>query len=160
MRKVLYAVFVLTATAALGLPKGLSGLGVNFGGMFGDVDDGIVGCEFDFGLPPYVAIGPEFNLGFGDATVILAGAETRIYFMPQYKFIIQPNALIGGGFGHAIIEDAEDSSGGYIHFGGGMDFDLPQGPITPFFDVGGIIAIGSDTLAMFALEGGIRVAVW
>jgi hypothetical protein len=148
------------ASVATALPHGLSGLTVGFGGHFGDYDQGRIGAGFDFGLPPYVSLGPEFMLGFGsDVTLILAGAECRIYFIPNYNIIIQPHAFVGGGYGHAFA-DPEDEDGGYVHFGGGMDFDVPKGPITPYFDMGALIAIGEETLVNFSIEGGIRFNVW
>ena len=164
-----FVVALALAPAAFALPSGLSGLGVGFGGYFGDLDQAYIGGEFDFALPPYVCIGPEIMLGFGDdVTTLLLGAETRIYFIPNYNFIIQPHAAFGGGFAHLFIGDrwhgwpttGEDQNGGYIHFGGGMDFEIPRAPVTPYFDMGGLLLIRDNTSGEFDLEGGIRVNVW
>lgn len=162
MRKSLCTLILVlgAASVATALPSGLSGITVGFGGHFGDVDQGRVGGGFDFALPPYVSLGPEIMLGFGDdVTLLLVGAETRIYFIPNYNFIIQPHAFAGGGYLHGFVDNGDDN-GGYVHFGGGMDFEIPRAPMAPYFDLGGLILIAGDTAAEFSIEGGVRFNVW
>jgi hypothetical protein len=163
MRKSIVTALLIIGSAAVAaaLPTGLSGLTVGFGGHFGDVDQGRIGTGFDFSLPPYVSLGPELMLGFGDnATLLLLGAETRVYFIPNYRYIIQPHMFAGGGYGHAFWE-GDDENGGYLHFGGGMDFEIPAAPMAPYFDMGGLILIGGDdTLGEFSIEGGLRFNLW
>jgi hypothetical protein len=161
MRKgIITAILFLGAAAAATAGPHLSGLGVGFGGHIGDVDQGRIGVQYDFALPPYVSLGPELMLGFGDsATTILLGGESRIYLIPRGNYPVQPHALVGAGFGHISIDtryyDASDS-GLYLHFGGGTDFDL-KSPITPYFNMGGLVLIADDSLGMFSIEGGLRI---
>jgi hypothetical protein len=158
------------------LPTGLSSLGFGYGRAYaGDISQlrqVRLGGQLDFALPPYVSLGPKITFGFGDPfSSLTVGAETRIYFIPKYDLVVQPHALVGGGYGivfdlevqpHASVGGGYESAfKGYIHFGGGMDFEIPQALMAPYFDMGGLIWIGpgwSETL--FSIEGGVRFDVW
>jgi hypothetical protein len=162
------------------VPTGLSGLGLGFGGHFGghfggDIRQGRVGGQFDFALPPYFSLGPEIMLGFGgNITLVAVGAETRIYFFSNYDFGIQPYALAGVGYSRTF-EDYRLASHGdnyvYIHFGGGMDFEMPRAQMAPYFGIGGLNmnrvewksflepGIRNSEL-LFSIEGGVRFDLW
>jgi hypothetical protein len=150
--------------AASALPTGLSSLGFGYGRTFtGDISQlrqVRLGGQLDFALPPYVSLGPEITFGFGDAVSSLSvGAETRIYFIPKYDLVVQPHALVGGGYG--IVFDFESAYMGYIHFGGGMDFEIPHALMAPYFDMGGLIWVGPGwSENLFSIEGGVRFDVW
>ena len=162
MRKsIVTAILVFgAASVAMALPTGLSGLGVGAGGLFGDGSAGFVQAEFDFAVPPYVSLGPEIGAAFGGgATVLMLGMEGRVYFIPNYNIIIQPHAVFGGGVG--IDFEGDTDVGGYLQFGGGMDFDIPNAPMAPYFGMGALIGFGGGGLgAAFKLEGGVRFDVW
>ena len=169
MKKTLwFALTVLTAAGVAGaVPRGLSGLGVGFGGVFGDLDDATLNAEADFGLPPYVGLGPELSLGFGDATALAMGAGGRVYFLAKMNYPVQPYMNFGGGVAMVFIDTSDywwgahdDWVGGYIRFGMGTDFDIPNAPMAPFFQMGGIVAFGDGSWSDFELRGGIRFAVW
>lgn len=151
----------LAASAATAEPTGLSGLGLGMGGQFtGGVSQGRLGGQFDFELSPYVSLGPEIMFSYGDGfPSMTVGAETRIYFIPKYDLNIQPHALAGGGYG-GLFANGGHISFGYIHAGGGMDFDVPETPMAPYFDAGGLFWIGAGAAAWFSVEGGIRLDVW
>ncbi len=157
------AAVALAAAAATALPTGLSSLAVGFGGQgHAGVSQGRVGGQFDFALPPYVSLGPEIMFGFGNGFMSLAvGAETRVYFAANYDLVVQPQVSFGGGYGGLF--DADDYfSIGYIHFGGGMDFEIPQAPMAPYFDMGGLIWFdeGGSPWTFFSIEGGVRFDLW
>ncbi len=163
MKKVLIiavaATFAAAAVAAAS-PTGLSGLGLG-GGIFGVDSGGIYGFiqgEFDFALSPYVSLGPEAGAAFDDHSVApIVGVEGRVYFIPNYNFIIQPHALFGGGYTRYVGDNAL-----YLRFGGGTDFEIP---IAPYFDIGALIYIcptsdgGLGGTAALQLEGGLRLDI-
>ncbi len=180
----LFSAFIfLTAAAALGLPNGLSGIGVGAGGVFGSAD-GFVQGEFDFGLSPYVSLGPEISFAF-DTKTLMPGCAGRVYFIPKMDFFLQPFASFGGGYYHmfggveedeipwpwwdsaraprpsgpVVMPAATNDDGGYCHFGGGMDFDV-LGVASPYCDLGCLLAFGDGTSVYFKLEGGFRFGVW
>jgi hypothetical protein len=115
-----------------------------------------LGAEYDVAVPSYLAVGPEFTAGFGGGTVVALGAGSRVYFIPNYSYVLQPYFTAGGGYGHVFVED-EDWNGGYVRFGGGTDFDIPNAPVAPFFDMGAFMLIAGDgTGTAFLIEGGVR----
>ncbi len=160
MRKSIGAIILVlgAASIATALPTGLSCLGVGGGGLFGDGSAGFIQGEFDFAIPPYVSLGPEVGVAFGGGTVLMMGAEGRVYFIPNYNIVIQPHAFFGGGVG--IDFEGETDVGGYIQFGGGMDFEIPNNPMAPYFDMGALIGFGDGSDTAFKLEGGIRFDIW
>jgi len=168
MRWRVMLVAAAVAAAAYAGPQGLSGLGVGFGGVFGDLDDGVLHVEADFGVPPYVSLGPEFSLGFGDATAIAVGGGGRVYFLAKYNYPVQPYMAFSGGVAHIFGESYDywwgiidtDWTGGYIRFGAGTDFDIPAAPMAPFFQMGGLVAFGDGSWGDFEIRGGMRFALW
>jgi len=150
---------------ALALPRGLAGPSVGFGGILGD--QGFVGGELDFAAPPYVSWGPEAMVAFGGGVGILGGVAGRFYLIPNYNYLVQPYLPFGGGGFVYFTSDGDDTphdpgggtettGGGYLHFGGGTDFDIPETPIVPYADLGAIVFIGSGTGAAFKIEVGVR----
>jgi hypothetical protein len=144
------------ASVATALPTGLSCLGVGAGALFSDDSVGFVQGEFDFAIPPYVSLGPEVGVAFGLGTMLIVGVEGRIYFIPNYNILIQPHAVFGGG----VWVDFDNDVGGYTQFGGGMDFDIPNNPMAPYFDMGALIVFADGYDAALKLEGGIRFDLW
>ena len=164
-KKRFVVIWLAWATAAAALPTGLSGTTFGFGGIWGGwYDDAIVSAEADFRVSPYFGLGPEVYAGFGAADGIGFGAEGRVYFLPNYDIVPQPYLGVGGGFWMTFEDTStfweEGGEGGYIHFAGGLDADIPQAPIAPFFELGGFIAIGEETESFFKLETGIRIGAW
>lgn len=165
MRNVFIVVVAAVAVAAsvvTALPRGLSNVGVGFGGLFGDGSAGFIQAEYDFALPPYVSLGPELGLLFGDGTALNMGAEARVYFIPHYNIMPQPYAVFGGGLLIAFDRGPNDDTDvlGYLQFGAGLDLDLAEGPIVPYFSMGGLVAFGDDSDAAFKLEGGLRFDIF
>lgn len=159
MRKLFLITLFATATASLALPRGLSGLDVGFGGLFGGGTQGFVQGEFDFSAPPYMSFGPEVFFIFGGAEAVAFGGEGRVYFIPTYNFIAQPFASFGGGVG--IDFEGDTDVGGFLHFGGGMDIDVPNAPFAPYFDMGAAVSFtGDGSATAFKLEGGLRFDIW
>jgi hypothetical protein len=157
------AAFVLAmAGTAAALPAGLSGL--SFGVGAGALTDGYIQAEFDFMLSPYVCLGPELGMGFGDGGAIFAGAAGRFYVIPDYNYVAQPHMTFGAGIAHQFEDDdtvrEEERTGGYISFGAGCDFDIPQSPVTPYLDLGGFFFAGEDSEAEFKIEIGARFNIF
>jgi hypothetical protein len=157
---------VAAAAAAGAAPHGLSGLGLGFGGAFGDFDDAVLNVEADFAVPPYVALGPDLSLGFGDATALAGGLGGRVYFLAKMNYPVQPYMNFGGGIIHLFdvsywgwTADA-DWTGGYIRFGAGTDFDIPNAPMAPYMQMGGLVAFGDGSAGEFEIRGGVRFALW
>ena len=163
MRKGIVLVIITTASAAWGLPHGIAGPAVGFGGLLGDM--GFIGGELNFAQPPYISWGPEAMLAFGGGVAVFGGAEGRVYIIPNYNYLAQPYFAFGGGFGAKFDDDGgrneeeadgDTHIGGYIHFGVGNDFDIPDTPIVPYIDLGGLVFISDDTDALFKIEIGVR----
>lgn len=156
---------LVTASAAWALPHGIAGPAVGFGGLLGDM--AFVGAEYDFAHPPYVTWGPEAMLAFGGGVGIFGGAAARVYVIPNYNYLAQPYFPFGAGFGIIFDgdgdgkkeEEADDDDthpGGYIHFGVGNDFDIPNTAIVPYIDLGALVFISGDVDAVFKIEIGVR----
>jgi hypothetical protein len=164
MRKSAIALVLLVAAAGTGvaLPAGLSGL--SFGVGAGGMTDGYIQAEFDFMVSQYVCLGPELGMGFGDGGAIFAGAAGRFYVIPDYNYVAQPHMTFGAGIAHQFEnEDSareEERTGGYIAFGAGCDFDIPQSPVTPYLDLGGFFFAGKDSDADFKIEIGVRFNIF
>jgi hypothetical protein len=163
--KVTALVLALAASAAWGIPNGISGPAVGFGGVLGDM--AFVGGEYDFAYPPYITWGPEAMLAFGGGVGIMGGVAGRVYIIPNYNYLAQPYFAGGAGFGVLFDDDGEAQPppgeedkdthpGGYIHFGAGNDFDIPNTAIVPYIDLGGLVFISDNTDAYFKIEIGIR----
>jgi len=166
-RLAIVVVLTVAAGAALGLPRGLSGATVGFGGLLGDM--GFVGGELDYAKPPYIGWGPEVMLAFGGGVAVFAGAEGRVYIIPNYNYLAQPYFEFGGGFAAAFASGDggqgkatgnDTHIGGYLHFGAGNDFDIPDTKIVPFIDLGGQVMISDVTSTVFKLEVGVRFDTW
>jgi len=153
------------AAPAFPVPDGLAGPSVGFGGILGD--QGFVGGELDFGAPPSFSWGPEAMLAFGGGVGILGGVAGRFYIIPNYDYLVQPYLPFGGGGFVYFTNDGDDTphdpgggtettGGGYLHFGGGTDFDIPETPIVPYIDLGALVYISGDTSAAFKIEIGVR----
>jgi hypothetical protein len=166
---IVIAATLAAAAGASAVPHGLAGPSVGFGGLLGDM--GFVGGEYDYAKPPYFGYGPEAMLAFGGGGVgILAGGEARIYIIPNYNYLAQPYFQFGGGFGAIFTGDGDGGLGqpqpadgggdthvgGYIHFGVGNDFDIPDTIMVPYIDLGGLVFISDKTDAVFKIEIGMR----
>ena len=164
MRKGATASILVLAAAvtAAALPTGLSGL--SFGVGAGGMTDGYIQAEFDFMLSQYICLGPELGMGFGDGGAIFAGGAGRLYVIPTYDYVAQPHMTFGGGVAHQFEDEdssrEEERTGGYITFGAGCDFDIPQSPVTPYLDLGGFFFAGSDSEADFKIEIGVRFNIF
>jgi hypothetical protein len=166
VNKYITIALVTTAAAAWGIPHGIAGPAVGFGGLLGDM--GFIGGELNFARPPYISWGPEAMLAFGGGVAVFGGAEGRVYIIPNYNYLAQPYFAFGGGFGAKFDDDGGDPKkpeqaddndthiGGYIHFGVGNDFDIPNTPIVPYIDLGGLVFISDKTDALFKIEIGVR----
>ena len=163
MKKYITVLLVIAASAAWGIPHGISGPAVGFGGMLGDM--AYVGGEYDFGYPPYLTWGPEFMLAFGGGVGIFGGVAGRVYVIPNYNYLAQPYFAGGVGFGVLFDDDGrreeetdddDTHPGGYVHFGVGNDFDIPDTAIVPYIDLGGLVFISDKPDAYFKIEVGIR----
>ncbi len=165
MRKVIALALTMAASTAWAIPHGIAGPSVGFGGLLGDM--GFIGGELNFARPPYVSWGPEAMLAFGGGVAVFGGVEGRVYVIPNYNYLAQPYFAFGGGFGAKFDDDGDDQQpepaedddthiGGYIHFGVGNDFDIPNTPIVPFIDLGGFVFISDKTDALFKIEIGVR----
>lgn len=158
---VMAVMLVLAAASALAAPHGLSGLSVGIGA--GGITDGFVQGEYDFILSPYVCLGPELALGFGGGGAIYAGAAGRFYVIPDTHPIFQPHLAFGLGLAHRFDKDDtkgdETTTGAYINFAFGCDFDIPQSPVSPYLDMGGLFFAGEDSDASFKVEIGVRFAI-
>lgn len=154
--------FLAAAATATALPTGLSGL--SFGVGAGGLTDGYIQGEFDFMLSPYICLGPELGMGFGDGGAIFAGAAGRFYVIPTYNYVAQPHMTFGAGIAHQFEDEdsvrEEERTGGYITFGAGCDFDIPQSPVTPYLDLGGFFFAGEDSEAAFKIEIGVRFNIF
>ncbi len=169
MKATVYVLIGALAAAALAgaAPRGISGLGLGFGGVFGDIDDALLDVEADFAVPSYVALGPNLSLGFGDATALAGGLGGRVYFLAKMNYPVQPYMNFGGGIVHLFDVNAfgwswdADWTGGYVRFGAGTDFDIPNAPMAPYMQMGGLVAFGDGgSLGEFELRGGVRFALW
>lgn len=166
MRKIIALALTMAASAAWAVPHGIAGPSVGFGGLLGDM--GFIGGELNFASPPYISWGPEAMLAFGGGVAVFGGVEGRVYIIPNYNYLAQPYFAFGGGFGAKFDDDGGDQNqpepaddndthiGGYIHFGVGNDFDIPNTPIVPFIDLGGFVFISDKTDALFKIEIGVR----
>ena len=158
---VMAVMLVLAAASALAAPHGLSGLSVGIGA--GGITDGFVQGEYDFILSPYVCLGPELALGFGGGGAIYAGAAGRFYVIPDTHPIFQPHLAFGLGLAHGFnnkdTDRDEGKTGAYINFAFGCDFDIPQSPVSPYLDMGGLFFAGEDSDASFKVEIGVRFAI-
>jgi hypothetical protein len=131
----------------------------------GGFEDGYFQGEFDFRLSPYVCLGPEIGYGFGGPGVFFAGAAGRLYFIPQMDTVPQPHLAFGGGIAQYFSDPdrewhKEDEAGVYFTFAPGCDFEIPQTPIAPYADMGGVFYLGDHSDASFRLEFGIRFGAW
>lgn len=161
MRKVVLCILLLAAATAWAGPRGISGPAVGFGGMLGDA--GFLGAELDYALPPYFTWGPEVMIAFGGGVGLFGGAASRVYIIPNYNYLAQPYFAFGGGLaglfgddGGRAGEEDDNHIGGYLHFGAGNDFDIPNTKIVPYIDLGGLVFIGDYTDTVFKLEIGVR----
>jgi hypothetical protein len=150
------------AAAALAVPHGLSG--VSFGvGAPGLADVYMVG-EIDLRLSDFVCLGWELGMGFGHGGVAFAGAAGRFYVIPHYDYVTQPYMSFGGGIARRFDDkdsaEDEESTGGYITFGAGTDFDIPDSPVSPYLDLGGHFFAGDESEAAFKIEIGARFNVF
>jgi len=144
---------MLSAPAFAG-PHGIAGPSVGFGGILGD--QGFVGGEYDFAAPPYFSWGPEAMVVFGGGVSVLGGVAARFYIVPDHDYLVQPYLPFGGGgFVGFPSGDGDTSGGGYLHFGGGIDFDI-EAPVVPYVDMGGIVFFSDGTGADFKIELGVR----
>jgi len=166
--KTLVAVLALAAGPAFALPSGQSGLNFGGGAIVGGDTYGFIQGEFDFGLPPYVTLGPEIGVGFGDGTLLTPGLECRIYLIPTREIIPQPYIAFSGGFAAFWFEShfwgfpiSDFFYGGYMNFDGGLDVDVPKTLISPYVEAGGMVFIaGGGADGAFRIEGGLRFDVW
>jgi len=160
-KRAIAAIIVLGAASALAAPHGLSGLSVGIGA--GGITDGFVQGEYDFILSPYVCLGPELALGFGGGGAIYAGAAGRFYVIPDVHPIFQPHLAFGLGLAHGFdnkdTKGDEGKTGAYVNFAFGCDFDIPQSPVSPYLDLGGLFFAGEDSDATFKVEIGVRFAI-
>jgi hypothetical protein len=164
MNKGLITIFaiVASATGAAAAPAGLSGPSVGIGG--GGLTDGFIQGEYDFTLSRYVCLGPELMLGFG-SIAIYGGVAGRYYVIPDLHPIFQPHLVFGAGAAHRFDdgegpEDRDNSAtAAYIDFAFGCDFDIPQSPVSPYLDLGGLFFIGDPSDADFKIELGVRFAM-
>jgi len=164
MRKSVIILFAATAAcSAFAAPLGLSGLSVGIGA--GGLTDGYVQGEYDFTLSPYVCLGPEVMVGFGGPGAIYGGAAGRFYVIPDAHPIFQPHLAFGAGLAHRFDDDADQAdndkfgTGLYINLALGCDFDIPQSPVSPYLDLGGLFFAGDGSDADFKIEIGVRFAL-
>jgi len=161
--RVIAVVLALAAAAvpALAAPHGLSGLSVGIGA--GGLTDGFIQAEYDFILSRYVCLGPELMLGFGGAGAIYGGAAGRFYVIPDTHPVFQPHMAFGAGLAHRFdkgdTDRDEGKTGAYINLAFGCDFDIPQSPVSPYLDLGGLFFAGDDSDADFKVEIGARFAL-
>jgi hypothetical protein len=152
---------ICSVSAAIALPSGLSGLSVGIGA--GGLTDGFIQGEYDFTLSRYVCLGPELMLGFGGPGAIYGGAAGRFYVIPDLHPIFQPHLAFGLGLAHRFDKDDtkgdETTTGAYINFAFGCDFDVPRSPVSPYLDLGGLFFVGDGSDADFKAEVGIRFAI-
>jgi hypothetical protein len=163
MRKCVIIPFAITAAAAAAMaaPSGLSGFSVGIGA--GGLTDGFIQGEYDYTLSQYVCLGPEVMLGFGGGGAIYGGAAGRFYVIPDEHPIFQPHLAFGLGLAHGFnkkdTKRDEGKTGAYINFAFGCDFDIPQSPVSPYLDLGGLFFAGTDSDASFKVEVGVRFAI-
>lgn len=159
---IITAATLAATSAAIALPHGLSGL--TFGLGAGGLADGYAGGELDFMLSPYVCVGPEFALAFGDGSAVYGGAAGRVYIIPGHHNIFQPHVAFGLGVAHAFDKDItpkvdEARTGAYVNVAGGCDFDVPRVPISSYVDAGGLFFLGAEAEKGFKVEVGVRLSV-
>jgi hypothetical protein len=161
MRGILITVLILAAATAWAGPRGISGPAVGFGGMLGDA--GFLGAELDYAVSPYFTWGPEVMIAFGGGVGVFGGAASRVYVIPNYNYLAQPYFAFGGGLAGLFGDDDrqgrdEDDNhvGGYLHFGAGNDFDIPETKIVPYVDLGALVFISDYTDTVFKIEIGVR----
>lgn len=163
MRKRIVTILIVlaAASAATAAPRGLSGFSVGIGA--GGLTTGYIQGEYDFTLSPYVCLGPEAAVGFGDAGALYAGCAGRYYLIPDLHPIFQLHLPFGAGAAIGFDKDEtrgdEGGAGIYLHFGFGCDFDIPQAPISPYLDFGGFFVAGDASDADFKVEIGVRFAI-
>ena len=156
---------VAAVPVAWPLANGLSGF--TFAGGGGGPSAGYVSGEYSFPLGPYLCLGPELGAGFGNGGAIFFGGAGRFYLNRASASIFQPHLFLGGGFATANDEAAavdRGDTGGYLHFGGGCDLDIPESPIGPFFNLGAFVFPSREPAVGFIFGAGIRLnvgrAVW
>jgi hypothetical protein len=147
------------APAAWPLPNGLSGFTLAAGG--GGPSDGYVSGGYSFVLGPYFCGGPEIGAGFGGGSSFFVGGAGRFYLLRALSPVAQPHLLFGGGLAVADDETSADGAdtGAYLRFGAGLDVDVPQAPVSPFFDAGAFAFTARDPEVGFIIGGGLRVNV-
>ncbi|HUU57046.1 MAG TPA: bacterial transcriptional activator domain-containing protein [bacterium] len=153
------AVALAVAPAAWPLANGLSGCTFAAGG---GPADGYVSGGYSFPLGPYFCLGPELGAGFGDGGATFIGGAGRLYLNRASASIAQPHLFLSGGLAVANDEVAavdRADTGGYLHFGGGCDIDIPQSPVTPFFDLGAFVFPAREPQVGFTFGAGIRLNV-
>lgn len=147
-------------------PRGLSGLSFSGGAVSAESKiSGAARVGGSFYLSDYFTLGPAIEVLFNsDGTGLYGLASARIYFIPYTHPIVKPYFQFEAGVGSATVYVQEGpffwntrkttafsyTAGGSI----GMDFDIPNAVVTPYFDVGGLVAVASYHGATDSAFGG------
>jgi hypothetical protein len=159
-------VAVAVVPAVWPLANGLSGF--TFAGGYGGPAEGYVSGEYSFPIGLYMCLGPELGAGFGNGGAIFFGGAGRLYLNRFNGSAIQPHLFLGGGLATANYErvkpgEPRGDTSGYFKAGGGCDVDLPESPISPFFNLGAFVIPlpfpSRETEVGFTVGAGIRLNV-
>ena len=157
-----FVMVLVLAAGALAAPRGLSGLCLGIGA--GGIGDGYVQGEFDFPVSHSVCLGPELALGFGGWMSGYLGGAGRWYFIPD-NAIFQPGLAFSAGLAHAFDNNSDNHpfgdnsgwTGAYFRAAVGCDFDIPNSPVSPYVDLGGMFLAGDGSDSDLNAELGIRI---